>query len=48
MKYLVLLPLCVFAMGFASLNAQQTTFAIIGNFGTGSNDETDVANLIKS
>lgn len=48
MKYTCLLKICVLVMSLTSLNAQQTTFAVIGDYGNGSIDESDVANLIKS
>ena len=48
MKYSRLILLFILASSFTFLNAQQITYAIVGDFGSGSNDETAVANLIKS
>ena len=48
MKYLKLMHLFVLVTGFTFLDAQQTTFAIIGDFGSGTINESAVANLVKS
>ena len=48
MKYYILILFFLLAAYSPFLNAQQTTYAIIGDFGTGYNEETVVANLVKS
>jgi len=48
MKYYSLILFFFIAANYTFLNAQQTVFAIIGDFGDGSMDETAVANLVKN